>query len=63
MNRKFVKVLLIAVVSILGLFALFYLGGIAGQVLENYQAWLIFWKNIFSDNAIQDSGFSYIFRT
>ena len=40
MNRKLVKVLLVALVSILGLFALFYLGGIAGQVLENYQAWL-----------------------
>ena len=40
MNRKLVKVLLIALVSILGLFALLYLGGIAGQVLENYQEWL-----------------------
>ena len=40
MNRKLVKVLLIVLVSILGLFALLYLGGIAGQVLENYQAWL-----------------------
>ena len=40
MNRKLVKVLLIALVSILGLFALLYLGGIAGQVLENHQAWL-----------------------
>ena len=40
MSRKLVKVLFIALVSILGLFALFYLGGIAGQVLENYQAWL-----------------------
>ena len=40
MNRKLVKVVLIALVSILGLFALLYLGGIAGQVLENYQAWL-----------------------
>ena len=40
MNHKLGKALLIALVSILGLFALFYLGGIVGQVLENYQEWM-----------------------
>lgn len=40
MNRKFGKVLAIVLVSILGLFALLYFGGITAQLLENYQAWM-----------------------
>ncbi len=40
MNHKLRKALLIVLVSIPGLFALFYFGGIVGQVLENYQEWV-----------------------
>ena len=39
LNHKRKKALLIALISIPGLFALFYLGGLIGQLLENYQAW------------------------
>ena len=40
MNHKLKKTLLILLISIPGLFTLFYIGGIIGQVLENYQAWM-----------------------
>ena len=40
MNHKLKKALLITLVSILGLFALLYFGGITAQLLENYQAWM-----------------------
>ena len=40
MKHKLGKVLLIALASILGLFALFYFGGITAQLMENYQAWM-----------------------
>ncbi len=40
MKRKLGKVLTIVLVSVLGLFALLYFGGITAQLLENYQAWM-----------------------
>ena len=40
MKRKLGKVLAIVLVSVLGLFALLYFGGITAQLLENYQAWM-----------------------
>lgn len=40
MNRKCRRRIIIALLSILGLFALIYLGGLAGQVLENYRTWM-----------------------
>ena len=40
MNPKLKKALVIAAVSIPGLFALLYFGGLAGQLLENYRRWM-----------------------
>ena len=40
MNPKLKKVLLIAAISILGLFALLYFGGLTGQLLKNYRIWV-----------------------
>ena len=40
MKRKLGKVLANVLVSVLGLFALLYFGGITAQLLENYQAWM-----------------------
>ncbi len=40
MNPKLKKALVIAAVSIPGLFALLYFGGLAGQLLENYRHWM-----------------------
>lgn len=38
--RKHKKLILIAALSILGLLALLYVGGVSGQLLENYQTWM-----------------------
>ena len=40
MNQKLKKALLIAGLSILGLLALLYIGGLTGQLLDNYQTWM-----------------------
>ena len=40
MNPKLKKALTITAITIPGLFALLYFGGLAGQLLENYRRWM-----------------------